>query len=68
MRKHLSLQYILIFILAQVAWLFLLGLWIYWYVSTYVTYSKVIEKTSAQMISERTNIIALVGGLILRSP
>jgi two-component system phosphate regulon sensor histidine kinase PhoR len=65
MRRHLSLQYILIFILAQVAWLSLLGLWIYWYVSNYIIYSKVIEKSSAQIISERTNIIALVGGLIL---
>jgi signal transduction histidine kinase len=65
MKKHLSLQYILIFILAQMAWLSLLGLWIYWYVSNYLTYSKVLEKTSTRMISERTNVIALVGGLIL---
>ena len=63
MKKHQSLQYILIFILAQIAWLSLLGLWIYRYFS--INY---LEAGSAQphpMISERANVVALVGGLIL---
>jgi len=63
MRKHQSLQYMTIFILAQVAWLSLLGLWIYRFISTYH-----LEADSAlphPMISARANVAALVGGLIL---
>jgi two-component system phosphate regulon sensor histidine kinase PhoR len=63
MRKHQSLQYILIFILAQVAWLTLLGLWIYRYVSIY--YIAAGDALPHPLISERANIVALVGGLIL---
>jgi two-component system phosphate regulon sensor histidine kinase PhoR len=63
MRKHQSLQYMLIFILAQVAWLSLLGLWIYRYVS--VHYIAAGNALPHPMISERANVVALVGGLIL---
>lgn len=63
MRKHQSLQYILIFILAQVAWLSLLGLWIYRYVSIY--YIAAGNALPHPLISERANAMALVGGLIL---
>jgi two-component system, OmpR family, phosphate regulon sensor histidine kinase PhoR len=65
MKRHQSLQYMLIFILAQVAWLSLLGLWIYWYVSNYFTYSKAGADAAQVMISHRNNVVALVGGLIL---
>ena len=66
MRKRNSLfYYVLVFTLAQVAWFFLLGLWIYWYVSNYVIMTKVGETISPQLISESSNIFALVNGLIL---
>jgi len=65
MRRHQSLQYILIFILAQIAWLSLLGLWIYWYISNYMVYNEASQNTTYRPISAKTNIIALVGGLIL---
>ena len=66
MKKRSTLFYhILIFVLAQIAWFFLLGLWIYWYVSNYIILTKVGESTSAQLINESPNVFALVSGLIL---
>ncbi len=65
MRKPQFLRYILIFILAQIAWLFLLGLWIYWYISNHPVYADIGRKTSPPLISAETSIIALVGGLVL---
>jgi two-component system, OmpR family, phosphate regulon sensor histidine kinase PhoR len=59
MKKHQSLKYLLIFILAQVAWLSLLGLWIFRYISMYYA------ETGSGLLSHRANIAALVGGLIL---
>jgi len=56
---------ILIFVLAQVAWLVLLGLWIYWYVSNYIIFEYVGENVSPQIISDSTNVFALVSGIIL---
>ncbi|MBN2410874.1 HAMP domain-containing histidine kinase [candidate division KSB1 bacterium] len=56
---------ILIFVIAQLAWLSLLGLWIYWYVTNYIIFSQVGEKLSPQLISESKNIGTLVGGLVL---
>jgi two-component system phosphate regulon sensor histidine kinase PhoR len=42
MKKHQSQFFVLFaFILAQIAWLGLLGLWIYWYVSNYIFYKEV---------------------------
>ena len=66
MRKNNSLfYYVLVFTLAQIAWFFLLGLWIYWYVSNYVIMAKVGETVSPQLLSESSNIFALVSGLVL---
>ena len=57
--------HILVFILAQIAWFSLLGLWIYWYVSNYIIFRRVGDKLSPQIFSDTTNIFALVGGLVL---
>jgi signal transduction histidine kinase len=56
---------IVVFILAQLAWLSLLGIWIYWYVSNYIIFQQVGESYAPQIISKGTNIIPLVSGLIL---
>jgi len=56
---------IMVFILAQLAWLSLLGLWIYWFVTNYVILKQVGEKLSPQFTSKSHNVLALVGGLIL---
>jgi signal transduction histidine kinase len=65
MKKHQSAQYISIFILAQVAWLTLLGLWIYRYVTSSMILTGVGGKVPHVLAFERTNVLALVGGLIL---
>jgi two-component system, OmpR family, phosphate regulon sensor histidine kinase PhoR len=62
-KKRLSLQYLLIFILAQLAWLTLLGLWIYRYLSVY--YAETENALSHPLVSPRANVAALVGGLVL---
>ncbi|MDM7925378.1 MAG: HAMP domain-containing sensor histidine kinase [bacterium] len=63
MRKHQSLRYLLIFILAQMAWLTLLGLWIYRYLSVY--YAETGNALPHPLLSARANVTALVGGLVL---
>ena len=66
MKKQRSLIYhILVFVLAQIAWFSLLGLWIYWYITNYMFYTKVGQEFSAQIISDGSNVFALVSGLIL---
>ncbi len=64
-KRHLLFYNILIFVLAQLFWLMLLGLWIYWYVSNYIILGKVGEKLSPQIIYDGTNVFILVGGLVL---
>lgn len=56
---------ILIFVLVQIAWFSLLGLWIYWYVSNYIIFEYVGENVSPQIISDDTNVFALVSGIVL---
>ena len=66
MKKRSPLFYhIFIFILAQLAWFSLLGLWIYWYVTNYILLTKFGQEVSAQMISDSTNIFALISGIFL---
>jgi signal transduction histidine kinase len=56
---------IVVFILAQLAWISLLGIWIYWYVSNYIIFKQVGENYAPQILSKGTNVIPLVSGLIL---
>ncbi len=66
MRKRYSLAYnLVIFILAQIVWLALLGLWIYWYVSNYLIYEQVGEKVSPQIVIDTPNVFPFVGGIVL---
>ncbi len=64
-RWHSYFYHILIFVFAQLAWLALIALWIYWYLSNYIIFSRVGEKLSPQIIPAGRNIFALVSGLIL---
>jgi len=66
MKKRNSLiYYITLFTMAQLAWFSLLMLWISWYVSNYIMITEIGEKVSTQILSETTNVLALVGGLVL---
>ena len=64
-RKH-SLGYLIAaFVLAQLAWLALLGLWIYWYVTNYIIFEQVGNQLSPQLALDTQNVLIFVLGLIL---
>jgi signal transduction histidine kinase len=63
--KHSLLYHILIFIIAQLVWLLLLGIWIYWYVSNYIIYERVGDQVSPQLIYDVQNALPFILGLIL---
>ncbi len=66
MKKKRSLFYpIFVFVLAQLAWFLVVGLWIYRYVTSYMIFKQVGENLSPRLISKQSNILSLVGGLIL---
>lgn len=64
-RKYLISYNLTIFIIAQIVWFALLGLWIYWYVSNYIIFEKVGEKDSSQVALSTPNVFPFVGGIIL---
>lgn len=64
--KRWRLRYpIIVFVLAQLAWFGLLGLWIYWYVTNYILITEVGKQLFPQLVLNTSNVAALVGGLIL---
>jgi signal transduction histidine kinase len=66
LKKRRSLLYhIIIFVLAQIAWLSLLGLWIYWYVYNYIVFEQVGDQISPQLTYDITNVVPFVVGLVL---
>lgn len=64
-RKNSSFYHILVFVLAQIAWLGLLGIWIYWYVSNNIIFQEVGDRLSPQIDFYSPNIFLFVGGIIL---
>lgn len=66
MRKRFSVaNNLIIFILAQLVWLALLGLWIYWYVSNYLIFEQVGETVSPQININTPSVFPFVGGIVL---
>ncbi|MBS3945313.1 MAG: HAMP domain-containing histidine kinase [Melioribacter sp.] len=66
MKKQRSILFLIFaFIFAQFAWMGLLGLWIYWYVSNYIIFEKVGGQLSTQVAIESPNVFIFVGGIIL---
>jgi two-component system, OmpR family, phosphate regulon sensor histidine kinase PhoR len=66
MKKRQFLKHpVVIFVLAQLAWLSLVGIWIYWYVSNYIIFELAEDKVSPQLGYKSLNLIALITGLIL---
>ncbi|MBE0572050.1 MAG: HAMP domain-containing histidine kinase [Ignavibacteriaceae bacterium] len=63
--KHSLFYHILIFVIAQLVWLLLLGIWIYWYVSNYIVFEKVGEEVSPQLVYDVQNALPFILGLIL---
>jgi len=64
-KKNSIVLYVVIFILAQIAWLGLLGLWIYFYVSNYLTITKVGDQLSPQINIDTPNALVFAGGIVL---
>jgi len=64
-RKHFFLYHVVIFIIAQIAWLSLIGLWIYWYVYNYIVYKEVGDQFSSEVSYDITNVGPFVIGLVL---
>jgi len=66
MRKwRFFLHPVFIFVFAQLAWVSLLGLWIYWYVTNYIILEKVGDKLAPQLVSKTANVITLIWGVVL---
>ncbi len=63
--RHSFKYHIIIFVAVQFAWLILLGLWIYWYVSSYMLINEMGEKFSPQLNFGAHSLLALIGGLVL---
>ncbi len=60
-----NFYFVFLFILAQLAWFGLLGLWIYWYVTNYLLLDQFGDRLSPQVVSSATNVGPLVIGIIL---
>jgi signal transduction histidine kinase len=53
------------FVLAQLAWMGLLGLWIYWYVSNYLIFKQVGDRLSPRIVINSPNVFIFVNGIVL---
>ena len=66
MKKRNSLvYYVIIFAIAQLAWMGLLGLWIYIYVSNYIIFEQVGDQLSPQITIDTPNALVFSGGIVL---
>jgi two-component system, OmpR family, phosphate regulon sensor histidine kinase PhoR len=64
-KNHSHFYLILAFIVAQFAWMGLLGLWIYWYISNYIIFMQVGDKLSPQIVIDGPKVGVFVFGIIL---
>jgi len=64
-KKNSLVFYVIIFICAQIAWMCLLGLWIYFYVSNYIIITKVGDQLSPQITIDTPNALLFAGGIVL---
>lgn len=65
MKRRDRITTIILYAGAQVAWLCLLALWIYWFVRNYMIFIEVGERLSPQFVLNAQNIVALIIGLVL---
>lgn len=63
--KKPLVYYISLFAVAQIAWMSLLGLWIYLYVSNYIIIEKVGDQLSPQITIDTPNALVFSGGIVL---
>lgn len=65
MKKNSVVRHIFLFIIAQLVWLSLVGLWIYWYVSNHVVFNRIEGWLAAGDLSRPISWLPFVGGLLL---
>ncbi len=66
MRRRRSFVYnLVIFVLAQLVWLAVLLLWIYWYVKNNLIFEQVGENISPQIVYDAPSVFPFVGGIVL---
>jgi two-component system, OmpR family, phosphate regulon sensor histidine kinase PhoR len=64
-RRHSFAYNLVIFILAQLVWLAVLLLWIYWYVKNNLIFEQVGENISPQIVYDAPSVFPFVGGIVL---
>ena len=64
-KKYTGFYHVTLMVLAQIAWMLLLGIWIYWYVSNYILIERAWDEFSSQLSLDGMNTLAFVGGIIL---
>lgn len=64
-RRHSFVYNLVIFILAQIVWVAVLLLWIYWYVKNNIIFEKVGETISPQIVYDAPSVFPFVGGIVL---
>lgn len=64
-RRHSFAYNLIIFVLAQLVWLSVLLLWIYWYVSNNIIFEQVGEEVSPQIVYDTPSVFPFVGGIVL---
>lgn len=64
-RRHSFAYNLAIFILAQLVWLAVLLLWIYWYVKNNIIFEQVGETISPQIVYDAPSVFPFVGGIVL---
>ena len=66
MKKSKSMFLVLSsFVAAQLAWMGLLGLWIYWYVSNYIIFKQVGDQVSPRIVLNGTKVGVFVIGIVM---
>lgn len=64
-RRHSFVYNLVIFVLAQLVWLAVLLLWIYWYVKNNIIFEQVGETVSPQIVYDAPSVFPFVGGIVL---
>lgn len=64
-RRHSFVYSLVIFILAQLVWLAVLLLWIFWYVSNNIIFEQVGEGLSPQIIVDAPSVAPFVVGIVM---
>lgn len=64
-KRHTFVYSLVIFILAQLVWLAVLLLWIFWYVSNNIIFEQVGEELSPQIIVDAPSVAPFVVGIVM---